>query len=506
MGKIEIFKSVSFLTVVILLSKVIGFVRELVIASTFGATQQTDTFFIANGFVANFFYAVATAISVVFLPIYTDYIVNKTKKESGQFVTTTIVYMILFALTVVCLVEISAPWLSRILAPSYSPEQLADVTFYLRILIVSFLFSLVTSIFGSVLDAEKQYIYSRISGIVYSIVAVAAVLIFGHKYGVVSLAVSIIVAYLIQTCLMLWQVRKRVRFHLNYKDTKGPFKKLLLLAFPVLIGNATVQLHFLVDRAIAASLPEGAVSALSYGGTLNDFVISIFVVAIATVFFTEMSQLFAESKDEKGIAVMGKGVAAIVLALAPIAVFTVIMSGEIVQIVYFRGAFDANAAKLTAEALMYYAAGFLFVGIKYILVRLFYSRQETRVPMLIGVCSVVLNIILSIVLSRVLGIGGITLATSISEFASMCLFIVVAKKMLHIQCFFQNKKEFAKVGVSAALAGAAVLLMKGRFSHIVLEFSVLLIVFCVTYVILLLLMRHETVSAVGKHLMKRREV
>lgn len=199
---------------------------------------------------------------------------------------------------------------------------------------------------------------------------------------------------------------------------------------PVMLGSATNQMNQLVDKIISSSLGEGMVSVLSYTAPLQDFVMVAFSSPIVTVLFTELSSSAAKKNLEQHKYYLINGISILSLLLVPVSIITVLLSKDIVTLLYQRGAFNETTTLITAGVLSYYGIGFLFYGIHELVARSFYSLGDTKTPTFNGILTVIANIIFSIIFSRYLGVGGIALATSIAGILSMMILTLLLRRKL----------------------------------------------------------------------------
>lgn len=463
MGK-KILKSAVWLSLFTVIAKGIGFLRMMVVAFLFGANQQTDAFYLANGMVSNVLYALSTAIAVSFLPIYIEKRVEKGKEELSRYASNTITVLSVLALIVSAVVFLGAPALAKISAPAYGEEQLQQVALYFRILSLGILFSLTTSLLKSLLDAEEIYGYGAVSGIVYSIVTIVFAVVFYRSWGILSLVVSVPAAYLIQYVFLNWRAGKcvRLRFEFDLKD--DALRILVKSCIPVLLSNTTVEILQLVDRMLASFSAEGAVSALSYSANLNDLVISVVSSSLITVFFTEFSNNSAENHTELLKSNLRKGVSMLVFLLLPITVITAVFSRDIVTIVYYRGSFGSEAVNLTSLALLIYAMSWMTASVEKLFMKAFYALNDTRTPMGISIFTVIINIILSICFVQFFGFAGIPMGTVAAEMCSVVFNLFFLKRKIGNLGFIHSVFDFAKMVLAALATGTVLYAGKGLLS------------------------------------------
>lgn len=217
-------------------------------------------------------------------------------------------------------------------------------------------------------------------------------------------------------------------FDLKDKDVKN----LLKAAFPVLLSNTTIEINQLVDRMLASGTKEGAVSALSYSANLSDLVISIFSASLITVFFTEFSNEAVKGNIEAIKEKLKQGINVICLILLPICVITILFGEDIVKIVYFRGAFDNQALSLTTIAVILYATCWIAINVEKLCMKAYLALGDTKMPMVISIIVVIVNIVCSIMMVHFVNFAGIILGTVISEVVAVALNILMLRKRLEV--------------------------------------------------------------------------
>lgn len=458
--KKTILKSAVLLSVFTIIGKVIGFLRMMVVAYIFGATSDTDAYNLANGMVSNILYALSTAIAVSFLPIYVDKKLSQGQEETNKYTSKVITVLSVLAIGVSVLVCVAAPALAKITAPSYSEEQLVEVILYLRILAIGIIFSLVTSLLKSILDAEKIYGYGAFSGIIYSIVTIVFAVCFYKVWGIVSLVVAIPVAYFIQYIFLNWRVRKCVRIKPLFDIHDEDLRILLRMSIPVLLSNTTVEINQLVDRTLASFSTEGAVSALAYSANLNDLVISVIASSVITVFFTEFAGNSAKDDMDALKANLRKGISVLLIILLPISLISVMFGEEIVRIVYYRGAFGNEALVLTTLGTVIYAMSWIVVSIEKLCSKVFFSVNDTKTPMRISICAVVFNTIMSIIFVHYIGFAGIVLGTVLAEVLAVILNLTLLHKKIGNLGLKSMGLDIAKMFCGTILTGVMLYVIK----------------------------------------------
>lgn len=441
--------STGALTTVALIVKGIGFIKQATIAAYFGVGMDIDIYFLASGIVANLVFAIDTALRTVVLPMYSNKKEKEGDFEASKLISSFLVSFTLVSTTISIIVIVIAPLLAKLIAFTYDDTSLHTLSNYIRIISISLVFSVIATIFTAVLNANRQYIFAKVTSIFQSLIAIFSVVLFYKQIGILSLVVSIPVAYFLQSLVTCIFTYKTTSVKLSLQTSSNDTKTALSRMFPVLIGSATVQINQIVDKMISSSLETGSVSALSYSGTLYDFVSTVFIASAITVLFTELSSTTAINDLDNHKILLRKGISFLALLTVPITVITVMFSVDIVAIVFQRGKFGSNATTLTSIALAGYAIGFLFYGIRELIARSFYSLGNTRMPMINSIVAVTVNIVFSIILSRFIGVGGVALGTSIAAIQSVFFLGFKLKKQLNGLGMKAILPTLTKVGISA---------------------------------------------------------
>lgn len=416
----SIIKSIGLLTILMIISKALGLIREIAIAGFFGVTASTDAYFVAAGFVTNIFFGITAALSTVFLPYYIQSKKNKSKDELSVELSSLFSSLLVFSIIIILLLNLFAPVLVKLIAPTYTSQIFSETVLYLRIYSFSILFSLLTNMLTALFNAEKKYGFGAVASLIYSLTSIIFMLLLKELFGVASLVISIPVSFLIQLLILWINVRNYVRIKLTFnKIINLTVKKILFLMIPVLLSSATIQINQLLTRTIATGLDEGSVSILSYSSTLFNFVSTLVMTSFITVMFTEFSTAVKDNDIFRLNSLMTKGISVIIITLIPVSIITLIFSNDIVSVAYGRGAFDSDSVKLTAICLSIYAVAFVFDSIRNIFVKAFYSNNNMRTPLVNSIISFIFTIGLSLLLSKTFGIYGIVMSIVISIIISV---------------------------------------------------------------------------------------
>lgn len=411
----------------LLLIKVAGLIKQSIVAAKFGSTFETDAFFISSGIVYSFGIAIFSAISISLLTIYTRY-----KKQNPSMANRLIsdvikVYFpvaILFAALFFCTSGIIA----RFIAPSYSEEQLMILSHYIKIMSISLCPLCLYLILNVLLESNKQFIQGRSYALFQNMFIIIAALLFSTGYGIKSLLIAYVLAALAEFVLVAYYARHLFTFQRGKIVEKGEIRNLLILALPLMLGNAIYEINDVVDKMISANLGVGSVSVLTYGQSINEIVSVVVITAVSTVLFAHYSSWIAEGNIEKLAGNLNDCVKIYILIMLPLICTSIICSNDIVTILFARGNFNAADTHQTSSVLIGYACGFIFVAIRSVFLKCLYAFQDVKRALYIGVVSVMINIILSIGLSKIIGVSGIGYGTSIAMgTATMLSYLAIRK-------------------------------------------------------------------------------
>jgi putative peptidoglycan lipid II flippase len=421
----SIFKATVLVFILSLAGKGIGFLKSMIIASSFGASNMTDIYYMAEGVIANIFYAVTMSVSVAFLPMYIKKKEEGGVKKSYQFSTRVVTGLGLLSLLLTVFLIVVAPILVKIMAPSYSEIEKDQTALFLRIMSLGILFSLMANIFQNVLNAEKVYEFAAFSSIVNSLVLIGMVFCFQDKIGIMSLVFAMPLSYLIQFLFLKLRTHSYVGISVKFGIWGSEVKELLGQSLPILLSNTTIEINQLVDRMLLLSIEEGAVTALSYSAVLFQFAAHIISLPLSTISFTEVSLACAQKNEEKVQSLLNTTVRTVVIICVPVIIVIFNASESIVNLVYGHGLFSMSAVGQAGRGLAFYAFCLIPYCLKRIVTQAFYSVQETKIPMLLGIFEVIMNIAASIILSRIFGVAGVVMGTALASTVFSAILLLV---------------------------------------------------------------------------------
>lgn len=424
----RIIKTFSTLTMVIVVSKIAGFIKQMVIARSFGATIETDLIQISQGLISNADYIIVQTLSTAFVALYIH--TKETEEEKAKtFAANAVKALLIIVVGIAAVMAVGSPVISRIIAPTYDAELSARLAKYILIFSPTINLYVLTAAFQSILNANKRFVIGELTGLIQSVVMVLTIVILKDQYYVNTLVIGYFLYSIINPGYLGVFSKKYLR------GTEGnPFKdyqvrEFLKMCGPLLLGYSMIFINQQVDKIIVSGMEAGTVTAMSYGAVLSNLVTTL-IASLCTVLFTNITELNSK-KDYMGVIhLTEKSSLIMVVVLMPITIVTCFVSQEIVTVAFGRGAFDQKAIRGAAYALIGYGIGFIAFALKSLYARVLYSNKDTKRPMVNSSIGIVINIVLSLILSKSMGVLGVTLASSISEFIAAGLNMKSVRKTL----------------------------------------------------------------------------
>ncbi len=445
------------ITVITLLSKIIGFLRDVIMASYYGTSIQTDAFVMAQTIVSVITGLVLVALNTTFIPVYSDYLTNRSEQVREKFINVIYTFFIGFLLLLTVLGMLFTEQIVSIFAPEFSVEAFVLTVQLTKILFVSIVLSGWITLDRARLHSHGKFFIPAAIAYPMNVTMIITMLFFTNSFGITGLAVAVVIGGIGQLLLQQPLIR-----NLNHKyqivwDIKDEgLRRVGILVIPILIGNGIQQINTMVDRVLASSLPIGSLAALNFSNLLVLFIVGLMSATVASVYYTLMSKYYNEGNQQAFNKLLKKTVNILVLIVLPAMVGFMILKLPIVRLIFERGAFNRNASEMTSIALLFYGIGLLGYSLRDVLNRAFYALKDTKTATINGAIAVVLNIAFSVSLVPYMGIGGLALGTSLSALLSTVLLMVSLYKKIGDYGISNIRNTFIKTTVVSALMGIGV--------------------------------------------------
>lgn len=409
------------------ISRVLGFVRDILIAATLGAGWVADCFFVAFK-IPNFFRRLFAegAFNAAFVPTFSDLLTTEGREDARRFAEQVLSVLLLTLVVFVGLLQALMPWAMMGLAPGFvsTPEKYDLAVTLTRITIPYLMFISLVSLMGGVLNSLGRFAAVAATPILLNVSLISAILWLSRytETPAHALAWGVSVAGGLQ---LLWLVagcrRAGISLRLPRPRLSPRVKDMLRLMAPAALGAGVVQINLLIDVVIASWLPTGSLSYLFYADRLNQLPIGVVGVAVGTALLPLLSRQVAANQTGAALNSQNRAIEFGLLLTIPAAAALITIPGPLVQVLFERGAFDPAATGATAAALAAYATGLP----AYVLIKVlgpgFYARMDTRTPVKFAIIAVVANVVLNLLLMGPFKHVGLAIATSLSAWLNVAL-------------------------------------------------------------------------------------
>ncbi|MCC7161716.1 MAG: murein biosynthesis integral membrane protein MurJ [Anaerolineae bacterium] len=415
------------------ISRILGLVREIVIASQFGTSAAMDAYVAAFRIPDLLFnLAAGGALASAFIPPFSKLLTEGDTRGSWR-LATQVMNLVFVVTALLCIVAaiFAEPLVQLTVGRGFAPPEQQLTTDLMRLMLITPAVFAVSGIVMGILNAHQEFLLPAAAPVMYNLAIIAGALLLAPTMGVFGLAVGVVIGAFLHLLIQVpWLIRNKIEYTASLGIHDPEVRHVVQLVIPRTVGIAAVQLNFLVNTILASTLASGSLAALNYAFLLILLPIGVIAQSIATVLFPMFSRMFAA--DDLGGLRRGfsTGFRVTLFLTVPASVGLIMLAPQIVQILLQRGAFTAESTEMTVVALQLFAVGlFAHAGLETI-TRAFYAMHDTATPVRIGIASVGLNIILSLVLLGPLQQGGLALANSIATTLEMLILLYLLRPRL----------------------------------------------------------------------------
>lgn len=509
----KIIKYAGSVSVGTAVSRIFGYIRDMLVAYMFGAGMYADAFYAAFR-IPNLIRRMLGegSFSAAFIPVFSEYLHIKTKSETQKLINVvfTSLFCVLFVITILGM--FFSPLLVKIIAYGFTsdPEKLQLTIDLTRLMFPFLLFICLAAILLALLNTLSSFFIPAIAPANLSFAEIIYILalapLLSPQNQIKGLAISVIFGGL-GHFIMQYPTLKNLGWHLKFDfDFKHPgIKKIVFLMIPSVIGISVDQINTFVDTICASFLGDGSITALYYSGRLMQLPLAIFGLAMATVSLPMMSKSVATKNIDELKDTLNFSIRVSVIALLPATVGLIAIGFPIIQVLFERGKFDTAASLLTNKALFYYVLGLPAFAITKIFANTFFSFQDTKTPVKIAVIVMFFHVILCVALMKPLGVGGLALATSLSAYLNV------------IMLFYKLKQRIGKIGglkilissikalIASVIMGViAYQIIQIKFLHTAVALAISIICAIISFIILLKLLKFQEIEQIFSGMKKKK--
>ena len=463
----SILKAAWLIAMVTVLSKVIGFLRDVITAKYYGTTWQSDAYFYAYqipSFAIILLGGVGGPLHSATVAVFSKLIPDLSEKPTefvNKLYNTFLMASILFFSALGILFYVFAPQIMSIIINNGTSEMISLSAVHLQIMTPVFIVGGIVGIYYGLLITYKKFMLPNFSPIMMSLVIIAGCVSVPilNKFGFnisdkncYILAIATTIGAICQFLLQFPQIKKiGFRYKPNFCFLNNPeLKTLLELVFPAILSSTIGQLHIYIDMFFTSSLKDGAWTSLGYANRIFQFPVGILVTAFLVPLFPLFTRLVAKQDDDGIRSYFNKGVGLLFYVAIPIIIGIATVGMDAVRLVFERGEFDYNSSVMVFEALLFLSVSILPYVFRDSITRVYYAFDDAKTPFLVAASSIVLKIFFNYIFINIMGmqIGGITLSTSlVTLYNAIGLGILMNKKIqLDYKDLFINLTKMIVIG------------------------------------------------------------
>lgn len=407
----------TLMVLITMISKVLGFIREILTTKYFGASGETDAYFFALSMTSFFSVYLVSAINTTFIPVLADADADKNTDTRRVYANIfNIVVVISMMLLVVGLILVRP--LTHLLAGGIAAQDANtfELTVILsRIAMLNLLFPGVIGVMTGFLRYNRSFLSPAMIGIPLNAVYYIYLIIFSDQFGVVGLIWASVLASFTQILILIPSLRRRSFRLTPVLDIKDPHvSKMARLSVPILFSTIIAEASIVIDKGIASWLPPGSITYLQYGYMIGELFISIFITTIATMDFPTMSKAYTANEPERAHRIIVRSFRIVILLMIPVAIFLFFFAEPVLTILFQRNKFTHEHTLITASVLSMYCVGMPAAAFRVILFNAFHANKDTKTPVVYSFFFLLVYFGFSLALFKSMGVAGIAIASSVS--------------------------------------------------------------------------------------------
>lgn len=458
-----VLKSAGIVTFGAVLSRLLGFGREAVLAARFGATAMVDAFQSASLIPINLFFPIAASLPSALIPAYTRRIAEGGREAVLRTCNNLLNIVLLGATALALILFLMAPQIATLVAPGFDPEGHALVASLTRWMAPAMVFLAAAAVVTGILHSQNLFLAPSLAGIPMNGLIIFLILGLSATAGIQAAAMGTLagaIGYLIATLAGLRGSDFRYRLALDFGD---PGLRLVGRLFvPLILITAAGQMVLAVNRILASGLPDGSIAYLSYAIRVAELPLSIFAAALTTAIYPTLSHHAVENNLDFRRYLLG-GVRVMIFAITPMAVGVAVLREPFIRLLFERGAFNAADTAATAGAVLYFSVGLVPAAVASIWGKGFYALGDTRSPLLVAGAAVATVLLFSNLLIGSMAHTGLALAASLAQIVTFGTSMLLMRRRLgtiggsHLSLYTLKVAAASTIMAGALLAADAAL-------------------------------------------------
>jgi len=416
-----------------MVSRVFGLARDMVIAAFFGASWMTDAFWVAFRIPTTLSRLLGEgSLTASFIPVFTEYLHKKTKEEALELAYNAFTFLSIILTIVTTLGIIFSPFIISVIGYGFTsdPRQFALAVFLNRLMFPYIFIISMGALFMGILNSFRRFTSPALSPVIWNIAIIAAALGLRSFFAepITALAIGVLIGGVLQLALQWPFLRKcGVRLQFRFNIRHPGLKQIGLLLIPAMLGAGITTINIFVSSTLASLLPRGSVTYLFYADRIMELPLGVFAIAIGTAILPSFSRHAAAGNIDELKSSISFALRIMLFLTIPSTFALMVLNTPIISVLFQRGAFDAQAAICTGQALFFYGMGLWAFSVVRVFVQSFYALQDSKWPMRAAMISFVVNLLFSLALMYPMKHKGLALANSLSAVANVFILSLVLK-------------------------------------------------------------------------------
>lgn len=418
-----------FMVAATLLSKVLGLARDSLLTAFFGAGMESDAFLTASTIPTTLFdVVIGGVISATFIPVFNDIMAKRGKDEAMGFVNKFVTMIVCITVLISIVGILFRNQLVGFMASGYDADKQQLAANLTAIMFPMIIFTGLAFSFVGLLQSFGEYNIPSIISLVSNAAIILYYFTLGKKFGIYGLAVTMIVAWSLQFLIEVpWIKKFGVKYRPDFRFKDKSIVQAIKLAGPMLIATWVQPLYTIVNQKIASNIPS-AITYIQQSSRLYLIITGVVSFVVTNLIFPKLAQAIADKRNEDAKNLFSMSVRVMFLLILPLMTGFMILSEPFAAIIYGHGKMTAEGVEAISVLLKFYSIGMIGLAINEVLSKTFFSMQESRIPMITSVISMVVNVALAYVLFGVMQTNGLALATAIGSITNALLNAIMIKK------------------------------------------------------------------------------
>jgi putative peptidoglycan lipid II flippase len=446
-----------------LLSRLVGFVRDRVLAGAFGAGDQLDAYYAAFK-VPDLLFAmiVVGSLSAGFIPVFTREWGDRLTRDRAWALTNRVLAILLVSMAAVAVLgAVLAEPIAAIVAPGFVAAKRDLVAGHLRVMLIAQVILCVSIVFGSALQGMKRFVLYSAAPVLYNVGIIAGAVFLVPRLGSPGLSWGVVLGASLHALVQAYGlVQAGWRPGLPRPVLDRDAREVFLLTGPRVLGIAVSQILFLVLAVLASTLPVGSVTVFQFAYNIQFLPVGVIGVSFAIAAFPSLAEHAAKGETGRFADAFSSSVRQILFFVVPLMALFLIVRAQVVRVVVGAGEFDWAATVVTADALAFFALSFVPQSLTYLLSRAFFAVHDTMTPLVVGVVSAALGGVCALILAGPFGVVGLAMAYSVASFANAALLWVTLRGRVGSLGEADMLPSAYKIAVAAIIAGTVMQLLK----------------------------------------------